>query len=236
MLRIFLAVFYHTLLFETFLTGWILPAQPARDLALEYRKTEKGTYSAVLHNRHAAAATAYIAQASYRLQGKQQPTAFGGDTMAYPSGGYPLPPESASETGNSLPTGAEPLTTGIMAVIYADGFTEGDPSVVQMLLSGRHRSLLDLPSAIQWLDGAAAGALDSASVVKKLEEMRNRDTAEAKQLDEMISVPGVRHGIFMTAVPSYVAAMLQSARTPESLAAECRKWLQTLRESKPAAR
>ncbi|MDQ6665479.1 MAG: hypothetical protein M3Z23_13940 [Acidobacteriota bacterium] len=236
MLRIFLAVVYHTLLFGTFLTAWSLPAQPARDLTLEYRKTEKGIYSAVLRNRHATAATAYIAQASYRLQGKQQPTAFGGDSMAYPSGGYALPPGSSNDTGNSLPPEAEPLTTGIMAAIYADGFTEGDPSVVQMLLSGRHRSLLDLPRAIQFLDQAASGKLDSASVMKEFEGMRNRDSAEAKQLDEMISVPGVRHGIFMTAVPSYALAMLQAARPPETLSAECRKWLETLRDSKPPVR
>lgn len=236
MLRIFLAVIYHTLLFGTFLTAWTLPAQPARDLALSYRKTEKGTYSAVLRNKHAAAATAYIAQASYRLQGKQQPTAFGGDTMAYPSGGYVLPPNSSSETGNSLPPGAEPLTTGIMAAIYADGFTEGDQSVIQMLLSGRHRSFLDLPRTIQLLDQAASGKIDGASLVKQFEEMRKSDAAEAKQLDELISVPGVRHGIFMTAVPSYALTMLQSDRGPGELRAECRKWLETLRESKPPVR
>ncbi|MDQ6706778.1 MAG: hypothetical protein M3Z85_12480 [Acidobacteriota bacterium] len=236
MLRNLLTVVYHTLLFGTFLTAWTSPAQPARDLALEYRKTEKGIYSAVLRNRHTAAATAYIAQASYRLQGKQQPTAFGGDSMAYPSGGYALPPDSSSETGNSLPSGAEPLTTGIMAAIYADGFTEGDPSVVQMLLSGRHRSLLDLPRAIELIDQAVSGKLDTASVLKEFEAMRSRDSAEAKQLDEMISVPGVRHGIFMTAVPSYALVAMQGARPPETLRAECRKWLETLLDSKPRVR
>lgn len=244
MLPSFLAIVYHTSISAALLAALFAPlplgAQPARDLRMEYRKTDRGGYTAILKNQHGAAATAYIAQATFRHEGKQHPTAFGGDTMAYPSGGYPLPPGSVTDTNNALPPGAEPLTTGIMAVIYADGYTEGDQSVIQMLLAGRHRSYLDLPSAIQWLEQAASGKMDGPALKRKFQEIRDRNLAEAKQLDEMISVPSVRYAIFMTAVPSHALGTLQTIQKPEellpatlTLAAEYRKWLAMLRESKP---
>ena len=244
MLPSFLAIVYHTsisaALLAVFLAPLPLQAQPARDLRMEYLKTARGVYAAILKNQHGSAATAYIAQATFRHEGKQQPTAWGGDTMAFPSGGYPLPPGAVTETNNALPPGAEPLTTGIMAAIYADGYTEGDQSVIQMLLAGRHRSCLDLPAAIQWLDLAASGKMESAALNRKFQEMRDRNLAEAKQLDELISVPSVRYAIFMTAVPNHALGILQAVLKPDdlqalaiTLAADYRKWLSMLRESKP---
>ena len=244
MLRNVLAIVYHTSISAPLLASLLAPlavhAQPARDLRMEYRKTERGGYTGILKNQHGAAATAYIAQATFRHEGKQHPTAWGGDTMAFPSGGYPLPPGSVTDTNNALPPGAEPLTTGIMAAIYADGYTEGDQSVIQMLLAGRHRSYLDLTPAIQWLEQAAAGKMDGPALNRKFQEVRDRNLAEAKQLDDLISVPSVRYAIFMTAAPNHAIGMLQTVQKPDgllpvalTLAAEYRKWLALLRESKP---
>lgn len=235
----FILAFISALIWTALLAPLTVHAQPARDLRMEYRRTDRGGYTAILKNQHGAAGTAYIAQATFRHEGKQQPTAFGGDTMAYPTGGYPLPPGSATDTNNALPPGAEPLTTGIMAAIYADGYSEGDQSVIQMLLAGRHRSYLDLAPAIQWLEQAASGKMDAVTLNRKFHELRDHNLAEAKQLDDLIAVPSVRYAIFMTAVPNHAIGALQTVPKDGlppvalTLASEYRKWAAMLRESKP---
>ncbi len=210
--------------------------QVARDLKVEYQKTGPGTYTALLHNKHSADATAYIAQATFRLEGKQKPTAFGGDTLSNPGGGYSLPPGSVTE-GNSLPPHAEPLTAGVLAVIYADGFSEGDEDGVQMMLAGRHRSYLDLQTAIPLLRDGAAGKIETAALIQRFEEMRKADAADADQLDAMIDIPSLRHKYFMSAVPSQALQMLQRPQASlDQIASQFEQWMRALAASKPDIR
>ncbi len=210
--------------------------QVARDLKVEYKKTGEGTFTAFLHNKHKADATAYIAQATFRIDGKQKPTAFGGDTLANPGGGYPLLPDSVTE-GNSLPPHSEPLTAGVLAVIYADGFSEGDEDGVQMMLAGRHRSYLDLQKALALLREAAEGKILPVVLLQRFEEMRKADAADADQLDEMIDIPSLRHKYFMSAVPSNAVRMLQNPQVSiPAIQAQFEQWMQALAVSKPDIR
>jgi len=197
-------------------------AQVAKQIRVEYRKAETGVYASFLINDHPTAATAYIAQATFRLEGKQQATAWGGDSFSSPQGGTEIPAHAESES-NSLPPKAQPLTSGILAVIYEDGFSEGDEDVVQMLLAGRHRTLTDLNQLLPML----ARLLDRAGVVATAANLRAADMAEAAKLDDLITVPGVKHQYFMAAVPA------QLMRDQRPLPALYREWLERLRASKP---
>jgi hypothetical protein len=217
----------------------LLHAQVTRELKVEYRKSDRGLYTAYIQNKHGADATAYIAQATFRYQSKQTPTAWGGDSFSYPGGGSPLPAKSTTNTNATLPMGGEPLTTGVIAVIYADGFSEGDEAVVQMMLAGRHQSYLDLTLAIDLLQQAAESKLDAAAVTRAFEQMRSRNIAEATKLDELITVPSVKHRIFMAAVPNNALAMLQGGdlqTIARAMLLQYREWQETLRNSKPSVR
>ncbi len=197
-------------------------AQVAKQIRVEYRKAAADVYTAFLINSHPAAATAYIAQATYRLEGKQQATAWGGDSFSSPQGGTEIPAHAQSES-NSLPPKAQPLTSGIVAVIYEDGFSEGDEDVVQMLLAGRHRTLTDLNQLLP----ALARSLDRPGILATAASLRAADMAEAAKLDDLITVPGVKHQYFMTAVPA------QLMRDQHPMPALYREWLERVRSSKP---
>lgn len=190
---------------------------------MEYRPAANGTYVSYLINKYQAPVTAYIAQGTYRLQGKQQPTAWGGDSYSYPDSGTEVPARGETQS-NSLPPGAEPLTSGVIAVIYEDGFSEGDENVVQMLLAGRRRTLIDLNQVIARL----AGPHDSIAMSQLAVTLRTGDLREAATLDEMVTVPGVKHQYFMTAVPAW----LQRDKLPMS--ETYLRWLQRVQSSKPA--
>lgn len=198
-------------------------AQVARQFHVEYRKQANGVYAARLINKYKAPVTAYIVQATYRLEGKQQPAAWGGDSYSYPDGGTEIPPGFEAES-NSLPPGAEPLTSGVIAVIYADGFAEGDEAVVQMMLAGRRRTLTDLKQVLGEMDKLR----DAAAVAKMAASLKTADLAEAAQLDDMITVPGVKHQYFMTAVPAWLG------RDKAPNAVTYSRWLKSVMESKPA--
>ncbi len=200
-----------------------LTAQVVKQFRVEYRKQPTGAYSAFLVNRYAAAATAYIAQATYKVEGKQQPTAWGGDSFSYPDAGTEVPAGFESES-NSLPAGAVPLTSGVIAVIYEDGFSEGDQDVVQMILAGRKRSLADVTQLLPELDKG----LDKAALAKLSATLRAADLQEASKLDELITVPGVKHQYFMTAVPAWL--MRDQKVEPGTY----RRWRARLAVSKPA--
>jgi len=204
------------------LFGNVLGAQVVRQFHVEYRKGATGVYAAFLVNRYKAAATAYIAQATYRLEGKQQPAAWGGDSYSYPDGGTEIPAGFESES-NSLPAGAQPLTSGVIAAVYADGFSEGDENVVQMLLAGRRRTVTDLNQLLPQLEKAT----DHAALVKIAAAMRAADVAEAAKLDELITVPGVKHQYFMTAVPAWLV------RDKDPKVETYRRWLVNVMASKP---
>ncbi|MDQ6678092.1 MAG: hypothetical protein M3Z09_12430 [Acidobacteriota bacterium] len=199
-----------------------LHAQVAKQIRVEYRKGEAGVYTAFLMNSHSAAATAYIAQATYRLESRQQATAWGGDSYSTPLGGTEIPAHAESES-NSLPPKGQPLTSGIVAVIYEDGFSEGDEDVVQMLLAGRRRTLTDLNQLVPVLERS----LDRPTILTTAANLRAADLAEASKLDELITVPGVKHQYFMTAVPS------QLLRDQHPRPAIYREWLERLHASKP---
>ena len=203
--------------------GSSLFAQVARQFHVEYRKQASGIYAARLINSYKAPVTAYIAQATYRLEGKQQPAAWGGDSYSYPDGGTEIPPGFEAES-NSLPPGAEPLTSGVIAVIYADGFAEGDEAVVQMMLAGRRRTLIDLKKVLAEIDKLN----DVTAVAKVAAALKAADLAEAAQLDDMITVPGVKHQYFMTAVPAWLG------RDKMPSAATYSRWLKNIIDSKPA--
>ena len=177
-----------------------LAAQVVKQFHVEYRKQPTGVYTAFLVNRYAAAATAYIAQSTFRIEGKQQPTAWGGDSYSYPDGGTEVPSGFESES-NSLPAGAVPLTSGVIAVIYEDGFSEGDENVVQMMLAGRRRSLSDVTSVLAALEKSS----EKGELLRVAAQLRAADLREAANLDEFITVPGVKHQYFMTAVPAWMA-------------------------------
>src|SRR2546423_11896931 len=88
------------------LAASLLPAQVVRELRVEYRKSDRGVYTAYIENKHPADATAYIAQATFRYQAKQVPAAWGGDSFSYPGGGFPLPAKCPTTTDSTLPAAA----------------------------------------------------------------------------------------------------------------------------------
>ncbi len=204
------------------LASQALTGQVVKQFHVEYRKQESGAQKAFLVNGYQAAATAYIAQATFRLQGKQQPTAWGGDSYSYPDGGTEVPAGFEAES-NGLPTGAVPLTSGVVAVIYEDGFSEGDQDVVQMLLAGRRRSLEDLNALLPVLDKGA----DQPAIIKWSAETRKGDLAEAAKLDDLVTVPGLKHQYFMTAISGWLG------RDPKPDVAVYRRWRARLAASKP---
>ena len=203
---------------------------------LQYRRNGAGAWSAFIRNNHRTAATAYIAQATFRQNGKQKPTAFGGDSLGFAGGYGELPPGEETDTGHGLPGDAVVLTQGFIAVIYADGSSEGDEDVVAMLLSGRHRAYVDLGDCLPKLEQAATGKLDMQALNAFFESMKTGDQAEGAKLDELIDVPGVKHRYFMSAVPTQALSLLENGNTPDQAAlvlAECKGWRKRLAESKP---
>lgn len=200
-----------------------LSAQVVKQFKVEYRKDAAGNYNAYLINKYKAAATAFILQATYQLEGKQQPTAWGGDSYLYPDGGSEVPAGFESQS-TPLPPGATPLTAGVIAVIYNDGFSEGDEDVVQMFLAGRKRSLADVNQVLQDFDKGVSKPMMS----KLAANLRAADLQEAAKLDGMITVPGVKHAYFMTAVPAWLLKdQAPSADTYQ-------RWRARLVASKPA--
>ncbi len=197
-----------------------LQGQVARQFKVAYRTGANGLPTAYLKNLYSAPVTAYIAQATFRFEGKQQPTAWGGDSYSYPDGGTEIPAGFEVES-NSLPAGAEPLTSGVVAVIYQDGFAEGDDNVVQMMLAGRRRTLVDLAIVLKELTKRPNVAMLAAS-------LKAADLQEAAKLDELITVPGVKHQYFMTAVPAWLA------RDKNPVAETYLRWEKNVRASKPA--
>jgi hypothetical protein len=95
--------------------------------------------------------------------------------------------------------------------------------------------LADLRECIPLLESAQKGELPSAALVAKLEEMKKRDQAEAGRLDELITVPGVKHRYFMSAVPTQLVPLAQGGEAA-SLLPQLRDWQKRLAESKPSVR
>jgi len=104
-----------------------------------------------------------------------------------------------------------------------DGFSEGDQDVVQMILAGRKRSLADVTQLLPELDKG----LDKATLAKLSATLRAADLQEASKLDELITVPGVKHQYFMTAVPAWL--MRDQKVEPGTY----RRWRARLAVSKP---
>ncbi len=209
---------------------------PVKDFRLEYRKTPSGAYTAILHNDHSAAVTAYIAQAAYDESGRERHTSLGGDTLGFTNGQESeLPAHRDMDTGHSLPLGAgPPAATRILAVIYADGATEGEDEVVAMLLAGRHRAYADLQKSIPALEKALGADSKLPSLLALFQSMQARDEAEGESLDELQDAPGrMRYRFFLSAVPAQGMQFLQAGEPPAQLLARFRVWRDRLAASKP---
>jgi hypothetical protein len=208
-----------------------------KELQLEYRPTDSGYKVAVIHNQHPAAATAYIAEAYFQNGGRDRRSAFGGDSMSYADGGgLEVAASSDKTTGQTLPRNASPDSTGFVAAIYADGFTEGDEDVVSMVLSGRQRSYKDLKECLPALERAARGEMPVEALTHVFEQMQTRDTAEAAKLDDMVAFSGMKYRFFMTAVPQQALQMLQGgdAAAARAMLEPFRAWMKRLDESQPS--
>jgi hypothetical protein len=218
-----------------FLCGLTFAASTnVKDMVLEYKRAPNGSYTAVIHNHHPAAATAYVAEAYFDSgTGREQRTAFGGDSLSrLDGGGIEVHPGDQS-MGYSLPPGATPTSTGFPAAIYADGYTEGNEDVVSMLLSGRARCYADLKQLIPVLDKLAQNQIGPDEVTKMVEKMAERDREDGKDLDGMVANSGLRYQFFMGAVPAQAMERLQSGASP-TMAPGFHAWLKRLEESKPS--
>lgn len=206
----------------------------AADLRLEYRKNSLGSYSAVFSNRHNAAVTAYIAQASFTQGGRERHASIGGDTLGFTNGEeVAFPAGQDTDTGRALPGNESASATRVLAAIFADGATEGDDEVVAMLLSGRHRALLDLNASIPELEKTRS----SSELLLFFQAMAAKDEAEGASLDQLQDAPGrMRYRFFMSAVPARALQILEAAGTAETLRAEFRDWQKRLLASKPDVR
>lgn len=205
-----------------------------KDMVLEYKRGAGGTYTAVIHNHHPTAATAYIAEAYFDSgTGREQRTAFGGDSLSHLDGGGIEVHPGDQSMGYSLPPGAAPTSTGFPAAIYADGYTEGNEDVVSMLLSGRARSYADLKALIPVLEKLARNEIAQDEVIQVVQKMAAHDRDDGKDLDGMVANSGLRYQFFMGAVPAQAMERLQSG-AGAGMAAEFRAWLKRLEESKPS--
>ena len=205
-----------------------------QDLQLEYRKNASGVYTAVFKNRHSAPATAYIAQAAFDQGQRERHASLGGDTLGFTNGEeLAFPAGRETDTGRTLPGNAPPNVTRVLAVIYADGVTEGDDEVVSMLLSGRHRALADLNESIPELEKVSR----PEALLAFFQAMESKDQAESASLDDLQDAPGrMRYRFFMSAVPARAVQMLQGSGSPAVLLKEFRDWQKRLAASKPDVR
>jgi hypothetical protein len=71
--------------------------------------------------------------------------------------------------------------------------------------------------------------LDKAAVLVAAAGLRSADMQEAAKLDDLITVPGVKHQYFMTAVPAWLMRERDQPR-----AALYQRWRDRLLASKPA--
>ncbi len=224
------------LLMLTLITGSrpLLRAAEPQDLHLEYRRNAAGVYTAFLQNRHAAAVTAYIAEASYREGTRERHSAIGGDTLGFSNGeDAEVPPMKDTDTGRPLPVNAPASAARVLAVIFADGKTEGEDEVVAMLLSGRHRALADLEESLKIL----AQNNQQQKLLSLFESMQARDQEEGATLDELQDAPGrMRYRYFMSAVPTAGIQALHSGATAATLRARFEDWRKRLSESRPDVR
>jgi hypothetical protein len=205
-----------------------------KDMVLEYKRSANGAYTAVIHNHHHSAATAYVAEAYFDgAGGREQRTAFGGDSLGHLDGGGIEVHPGDQEMGYALPGGSSASSTGFSAAIYADGYTEGNEDIVNMLLSGRARSYADLKQLIPELDRFAKQQLTQDDVMKLLDRMMARDKEDGRDLDSMVARSGLRYQFFMGAVPSQAIERLQAGDGPK-MAAEFGAWLKRLEDSKPS--
>jgi hypothetical protein len=228
MLRVVIAIFGLTSMAPAASTN-------VKDMVLEYRPNANGALVAVIHNHHAAAATAYVAEAYFDsgAGGHEQRTAFGGDALGHLDGGGIEVHPGDQNMGYSLPGGANPTSTGFSAAIYADGYTEGNEDIVSMLLSGRAQSYADLKQLIPELEKLDHHQITQDDVIKMLERMAAKDKAEGKDLDSMVARSGLRYQFFVGAVPAQAMEKLQ-AGAGTAIAPEFRAWLKRLEESKPS--
>lgn len=221
-----------------FLIAIALMAQTSanvKELTLEYKPSLDGSRRAVVHNKHGAAATAYLAEAYVETVEGQRLTSFGGDSLDYPDGGgIEIPGNSEKTMPNSLPPGFDTRSTGFMVAVYADGFTEGDEDIVAMILSGRQRALRDLNECLPKLEKAAASGATAAELAHTFEAMRSRDRDEAQKLDGMTARSGVRYRYFMTAVPEHALETLGGQAGAGALLKPFREWRTKLMQSKPS--
>jgi hypothetical protein len=205
-----------------------------KDMVLEYKRSPNGSFTATIRNHHAAAATAYVAEAYFDSgAGREQRTAFGGDALGHLDGGGIEVQPGDHNMGYSLPPGAAATSTGFSAAIYADGYTEGNEDVVSMLLSGRERSYEDLKELIPALDKLAHNQMGQEELMKILDRMMARDREDGKELDDRVARSGLRYQFFMGAVPSQAIERLQTS-AGAGMAADFRAWLKKLETSKPS--
>jgi hypothetical protein len=208
-------------------------------LQLEYRANASGFRSAVIHNLHRAAATAYIAEAWFASSGRDRRSAFGGDSLSSADGGgIEVPASSDRAMSQTLPRDAASQSTGFVAAVWADGHSEGDEDVVAMMLSGRQQSFKDLKECLPVLEKAARGETSPADLTRLFQNMQTRDLKEASDLDEMVAYSGLRYRFFMNAVPAQALNILPQgggdAGQVQLLLEQFRAWKKRLEDSKPA--
>lgn len=213
-------------------------ARNVKQLQLEYRASGAGFRSAVIHNLRPAAATAYIAEAWFETGGRDRRSAFGGDALGHSDGaGIEVPASSDLAMSQTIPRGGGSASTGFVAAVWADGYTEGDEDVVAMMVSGRQQSYKDLKECLPALEKAARGEMKVEELTRLFDTMQSRDVAEAGELDEMVAYSGLHYRFFMSAVPSQALSTLQAGGAdPKFLLDQFRVWKKRLEESKPALR
>lgn len=210
-------------------------------LQLEYRANGSGFRTAVIHNLRPAPATAYIAEAWFASSGRDRRSAFGGDSLGYvDGGGIEVPASSDRVMNQNLPRDAGSQSTGFVAAVWSDGYTEGDEDVVAMMVSGRQQSYKDLKECLPALENAASGRIKPEELMGLFDGMQARDQKEASALDEMVAYSGLHYRFFMAAVPTQALNTLQAsggdASQAKVLLGQFRGWKKRLEESKPALR
>ncbi len=216
-----------------------LPAQVASfkvsGLKIEYKKNTDGVFTARIRNDRNAAVTAYLAIASYQDGYRERHNALGGDTLGFTNGeDAELPPNQEVDTGRPLPPGGTPTGARVLAVIYADGVTQGEDEVIAMLVAGRQRAYADLKECIPALEKAAAGQMKREDLLARFESMQARDEAEGASLDEIQDAPGrMRYRYFLSAVPAQGMQALQSGSGAATMLSRFRDWEKRLANSKP---
>jgi hypothetical protein len=158
--------------------------------------------------------------------------------MSYSDGGNIEVQASSDRNMNQIiPRDAGSQSTGFVAAVWADGYTEGDEDVVSMMLSGRQQSYKNLKEALPALEKSARGEVNAAELTKLFAAMQARDEKEASELDEMVAYSGLHYRYFMAVVPAEATNRLQAGGDSgrvKALLAEFQAWKKRLEETKPA--